>query len=118
MTGDAWIARASAGAARATPILLLVITSAAFGQDIEPRAYANAPVGVNFLRIGYAYTQGGLSFDPAVPVTDARLQTSTGLLAYVRTFGLAGMSAKFDAAIAFGSLNGSASSLAGSSSET
>ena len=28
-------------------------------QDIEPRAYSNAPIGVNFLIAGYAYTRGG-----------------------------------------------------------
>jgi hypothetical protein len=34
-------------------------------QDIEPRAYSNAPIGVNFLIAGYGYTRGGLSFDSA-----------------------------------------------------
>ena len=42
----------------------------ASAQDIEPRAYSNAPVGVNFLVAGYAYTRGGLSFDTALPITD------------------------------------------------
>ena len=28
-------------------------------QDIEPRAYSNAPVGVNFLIAGYALRAGG-----------------------------------------------------------
>ena len=42
----------------------LLAASAARAQDIEPRQYANTPVGVNFLICGYAYTQGGLSFDP------------------------------------------------------
>ena len=51
-------------------------------QDIEPRAYANAPVGVNFLIAGYAYTRGGLSFDSAVPLTNANLNTSNAVVAY------------------------------------
>jgi hypothetical protein len=30
------------------------------GQDLEPRAYTNIPVGLNFLLAGYAYTAGGV----------------------------------------------------------
>src|SRR3982751_4208922 len=46
---------------------------AADAQDIEPRTYSNAPVGVNFLIAGYAYTRGGLSLDPALPVSAVHL---------------------------------------------
>src|SRR3954462_13923653 len=53
----------------------LAAASAARAQDIEPRAYANAPVGVNFLVGGYAYTQGSLPTDPSVPLTNAHLAT-------------------------------------------
>ena len=52
----------------------LVAGTAPRAQDIEPRAYSNAPVGVNFLIAGYAYTRGGLAFDPSLPVTDENLQ--------------------------------------------
>lgn len=63
-------------------------------QDLEPRAYANAPVGMNFLLVGYQYSEGGLLFDPAVPITDANAEVNMGLLAYVRTLDIAGKSAK------------------------
>jgi len=63
-------------------------------QDLEPRAYANAPVGMNFLLVGYQYSEGGLLFDPAVPITDANAVVNMGLLAYVRTLDIAGKSAK------------------------
>jgi hypothetical protein len=36
--------------------LLLAVAPDARTQEIEPRAYSNAPVGVNFLGFGYAYT--------------------------------------------------------------
>jgi len=42
-------------------------------QDIEPRAYSNAPVGVNFLIAGYAYTRGGVAFGPSLPITNPNL---------------------------------------------
>ena len=63
-------------------------------QDLEPRAYANAPVGMNFLLVGYQYSEGGLIFDPVLPITDANAKVDIGLLAYVRTLDIAGKSAK------------------------
>ena len=70
------------------------ISLAAQAQDAEPRSYSNAPVGLNFFVAGYAYTRGGISFDPALPIEDVRLQTNSGVLAYVHAFGIAGISAK------------------------
>jgi hypothetical protein len=78
-------------------------------QDIEPRAYSNAPVGVNFLVAGYAYSHGGPSLDPSLPVTDARLESSAALLAYARVIDLWGVSGKFDVIVPYASLSGSAS---------
>jgi hypothetical protein len=86
----------------------LAVASAAQAQDIEPRAFSNAPVGVNFLIAGYAFTRGGLSFDPAVPVTNPKLDTSSAVLAYARVFDLAGMSAKFDVIAPYTWLSGTA----------
>ena len=43
--------------------LLAAVVFDALAQDIEPRSFSNAPVGVNFLIGGYAYTRGGLAFD-------------------------------------------------------
>ena len=80
----------------------------ACAQDIEPRAYSNAPVGVNFLIAGYGYTRGGLAFDPSLPVTNESLHTSNALLAYARVLDLWGMSAKFDAIVPYTWLSGTA----------
>ncbi|MGA8031718.1 MAG: transporter, partial [Casimicrobiaceae bacterium] len=94
------------------PILLLLLGIAAAptarGQDIEPRSYSNAPVGVNFLIAGFGYAQGGPSFDPSLPVTDAHLKTPTAVLAYARSIDVFGMSGKFDAIVPYGWLSGSA----------
>ena len=84
------------------------VASAANAQEIEPRAYSNAPVGVNFLIAGYVYTQGGLAFDPASPLVEPDLKTSSALLAYARVLDLWGMSAKFDAILPYTWLTGSA----------
>jgi len=84
------------------------IASPAGAQDIEPRTYSNAPVGVNFLVAGYAYTNGGLSFDSALPVSDPELSTSNAVVAYARVLAFRGKSAKFDVVAPLSSLSGSA----------
>jgi len=83
-------------------------TTAAFAQSIEPRAYSNAPVGVNFVIAGYAYTNGGLSFDPSIPLTNPQLHTSNAVLAYARALDLWGLSGKFDVVAPYTWLAGSA----------
>ena len=65
-------------------------------QDAEPRSYSNTPVGLNFLIAGYVYAEGKMAFDPNLSIADAKFHSSTGLLAYVRSFDFAGQSAKFD----------------------
>ena len=65
-----------------------------FAQELEPRAYSNAPAGLNFVVIGYQYSEGGLLFDPAVPITDANSEVNVAVFGYLRTFDMAGMSAK------------------------
>ena len=77
-------------------------------QDNEPRAYSNAPVGVNFFISGYIFTEGGLSLDPSLPVEDPKLQTNSFLVAYARTLDLWGKSAKIDAIMPYTWLSGSA----------
>src|SRR5213593_1817413 len=80
----------------------------ACAQDIEPREYSNAPVGVNFLIAGYAYTRGGVAFGPSLPITNPNLHTSSAVVAYARVLDLWGMSAKFDATVPYTWLSGTA----------
>lgn len=98
--------------ARVVPALVLLVLGAiaadAHAQDIEPRAYSNAPVGVNFLIAGYVYTRGGLSFDASVPITNAELATSNAVFAYARVLDLGGRSGKFDMIVPVTRLSGTA----------
>ncbi|MDI9237767.1 transporter [Lysobacter sp. LF1] len=77
-------------------------------QEIEPRAYSNAPVGVNFAIVGVAHTRGGLSFDASVPVTNEDLRTTSLVMAYARSLSLWGRSAKVDAIVPYTWLHGTA----------
>ncbi len=82
--------------------------TAVHAQSIEPRSYSNAPVGMNFLIEGYAYTKGGLAFDSALPVTDPNLATSSAVLGYARALDFWGKSGKFDVVVPYTWLSGSA----------
>jgi hypothetical protein len=88
--------------------LALGAASAAHAQDMEPRSYSNAPVGLNFLVAGYAYTRGGLAFDGALPITDPDLNMSTAVLAYGRVLDVWGQSAKLNVLVPLSSLTGTA----------
>ena len=76
-------------------------------QDLEPRAYSNTPVGMNFLLAGYRYSDGALVFDPALPVTDANARVDMGFVAYVRAMGIAGKSAKAGMVLPYARLDAS-----------
>jgi len=96
----------SPGAALLGACLLAGIATGAVAQDIEPRTYFNAPIGINFLIAGYAYTQGALQFDQALDLTDAHLRTSNAVLAYARVFELGGSAATFDVVAPYTRMSG------------
>lgn len=89
-------------------IPLLFLTPQTHAGEIEPRAYINTPVGINFLLTGFAYSDGGLSTEAASPIQDAQLQISSGLLAYARALDVWGKSGKIDVILPYSQLSGSA----------
>jgi len=95
-------------ASLASVIVFLFVGVKAHAGEIEPRAYVNTPVGINFLIAGYAYTDGGLSTPASSPIKDAQLTMNTGLLAYARTLDVWGKSGKFDVIVPYSDLSGSA----------
>jgi hypothetical protein len=88
--------------------LLMLAAAQARAQHLEPRAYANTPVGMNFLVAGYTYSSGGLSTDPSQPLTNAHLDIQTPIVAYAHAFDAWGKSAKFDTVLGAGCLSGTA----------
>ena len=79
----------------AAALLWVAGSVVARAQDIEPRAYSNAPIGVNFLGAGYAQAQSD------------RYRTSSEILGYSHVFELAGQSARFDVVLPYADLTGS-----------
>jgi len=87
---------------------MVLACSHASAAELEPRAYSNAPVGLNFLIAGYVNSEGGLSTDPAAPIQNGQLNINTGILAYARSLDVWGRSGKFDIITAYSGLSGSA----------
>jgi hypothetical protein len=89
-------------------IALATISAGAYAQDLEPRAYLNIPVGLNFLIAGYGYASGGVATDPALPLQNANLQVHSTILAYARSLDVWGKSGKVDVVLPYAWLSGSA----------
>ncbi len=96
---------------RVVPAALAVASFCAKAQDLEPRAYSNAPVGLNFLIAGYGYTGGGVATDPALPIADAQVEVHSTVLAYARSLDVFGKSAKFDVVLPYAWASGSATAM-------
>lgn len=89
-------------------VIILLELSHAYAQELEPRAYMNVPVGLNFIVAGYSYSVGGVLFDPAVPLDNARIKTHGALFAYARSIKVGGMAGKIDMIIPYAWLSGTA----------
>lgn len=87
---------------------LFVTGPRASAQELEPRSYTNTPVGMNFLIAGYSYTDGSVSFDPSLPIENAKLRVDSGTLGYARALDVMGMSGKISAVVPYVGLSGSA----------
>jgi hypothetical protein len=85
--------------------VLAVISPRVQAQSLEPRAYADVPVGMNFLIAGYTYSQGDLE-TAALPVANPRFDAASGIFAYARSLDLWGKSGKFDVGVPYSWLSG------------
>ena len=85
-----------------------LLLACAHGQSLEPRLYSNAPVGLNFLLGGYAFSTGSAITDPSVTIEDGELDVHSPFAAYAYSFGLWGKSAKFDVVVPYSFLSGTA----------
>jgi len=73
---------------------VLVLATPATAQELEPRAFSQVPVGMNFAVLSWGYAGGDVIFDSSVPIEDATGNIHTITAGYVRSLGLWGKSAK------------------------
>jgi len=104
------VATVSAPCALAVALALMTLVGAAPGhaQELEPRAYSNAPVGLNFVLLGYGYTDGDVAFDASSPIKDAALTAHAAFAAYARTLDVWGRAGKLDVVLPYAWLSGTA----------
>jgi hypothetical protein len=76
--------------------MLLAWANASIAQDLEPRRWSQMPTGLNFVGIGLGHVEGDILFDPVLLIEDAKFDSQAAGLVYVRSFGLAGKSARLD----------------------
>ncbi|WP_256874181.1 transporter [Pseudomonas umsongensis] len=94
--------------ARVASASLIMVATTAVAEDLEPRSYANTPVGINFLLLGYSDLHGNVTANPSVPLQNAKLNIKTVVFAFARSLDVWGRSGKFDIVVPEARLTGSA----------
>jgi len=76
-------------------LLVTLATSGVAGaQEFEPRTYAVAPPGLNFVAVGYGFATGAVFMDPSLPAEDVSADVHLVVMRYVRTLELFGLPSK------------------------
>lgn len=87
---------------------LFLFTIISYGQDLEPRAYANVPKKLNVAAIGYVFMDGNVVTEPSLPISDFKIQSHNIAASYIRTFALANKLARIQVSLPFTFMDGSA----------
>jgi len=90
-----------AGGAAIVLVFGLIAADDMYGQDVQPRVYTPAPVGVNLATLGYSYSRGSVLFDKTIPIEDAVGFMHSMAAGYSRSSGVAGMAGRIDVALPF-----------------
>ena len=88
---------------------LLLAPTLAAAQSMEPRAYSNLPIGLNFLLVGYSYSEGDVGLDAASPLQDGHTRVQAMPIGYVRSLDVLGNSGSIALALPLVDLTATAS---------
>ncbi len=72
-----------------------VLTESVNAQDLEPRRWSHLPTDQYMVGLGYKYTEADIYFNPVWKITDGTARLNSLGLGAIRTFDLAGKSARF-----------------------
>ncbi len=89
-------------------ILFVISFQFLTAQTLEPKLYANVPIGVNFLLIGFGHTQGAIPENQSLGLENPNLKINSTILGYVKSFDVLGHNAKFDLILPYSILSGTA----------
>jgi hypothetical protein len=77
-----------------------------FGQELEPRAYANLPKDFNAIGLNYALTNGDVITDPSLAIANFTITAQSLAVGYIHTFNLLGKLARIQCTIPYAFLVG------------
>ncbi len=80
-------------------VAVAVVPVAAVAQEFEPRTYAVAPPGLNFIALAYGRASGAVFMDPSLPAKDVDGGVNLVVIRYVRTLELFGLPSKLKVAL-------------------
>jgi len=81
--------------------LVLIISCAAYSQDLEPRALSMIPTGGNFAVASYLFSHGNFLVDENIPIEDLKANVHTFVGGYARSFKLFNRLTKVDAIVPY-----------------
>ena len=81
-----------------------VLGTTLHAQDLEPRAYSNSPIGLNFVIAGYGHASGTVLTDPSLPLENVSNESHVGVLGFATTFGAFGQSGQFGLIVPYASI--------------
>ena len=80
-------------------VFLILVSSSLFAQDLEPRFLSPAPVGMNFVIFGYAYSVGNVLLGHSIPLEGTEVKMHGISPAFARSINVFGLTGRFSAAI-------------------
>jgi len=86
-------------------LLLIVLLAPLAAQDLAPRAYIITPTHSNAVTLTWSYYNGGLDFNGAIPVKDAKGTYNVPVFSVYHAFGFFGRSANFTASLPYAAGN-------------
>lgn len=89
-------------------LLVFIWIQSLSAQTLEPKLYANLPIGFNVVIFGYGHTQGAIPENYSLGLEDPNLNIDSAFLAYAKSFDILGHNAKFDLILSSSSLYGTA----------
>src|SRR6267142_684921 len=90
---------------RAAPLIAALVPVLAAAQELEPRAYSNAPVGTTFAIAGYTRLSGPVLPSPSITAIDIDARVNVYTLGYARFPDLFGRTASFTLVVPYAEAN-------------
>lgn len=82
-------------------VLYLILSATLIAQDLEPRFLSPAPVGMNFILLGYGHSVGNVLLDQSLPLDDTEAKMNSVTVGFARSIDLFGLSGRIQAALPF-----------------